>query len=362
MLENLTNDHPNLIWDKLEKNFVTMANVICPEREFKIRKDRPTYFTSNVSKQIAKRDRLFREAKLSNDKHKRKCLWSKATKKRQEVKSLLRRAKRDFITSELERHKKDPKKYWRSMNLFQNKGKRNAKIENIILSNGEKVNASMAAEVTNDYFCMVGSKLANNIVPTTRKFTIESVKCKFKWEMLPSEEQVLKKIGDLSDVKSSGIMQLNSKILNPCMKVAVRELTHLLNQCIRRGEFPTKWKQGIVVPIPKGNKIKTLNNIRPITLLPTPGKILEQFMHERIYMYLMENKLLSDKQTGFRKNFGIHDPIIDLVNFIHRCLNVKKQVVCIFVDMAKAFNSLNTTILLDKLHRMGFEGKSFLSY
>lgn len=74
-------------------------------------------------------------------------------------------------------------------------------------------------------------------------------------------------------------------------------------------------------------------------------------------MYLMENSLLSPKQSGFRKNYGIYDPTIDLVSFIHNSFNQRLNVLCIYIDMAKAFNSLDVNILLEKLYSLGFEGK-----
>lgn len=109
---------------------------------------------------------------------------------------------------------------------------------------------------------------------------------------------------------------------------------------------------GTVVPIPKGNKVW---NIRPISLLPTPGKVWEHIMHQHIYQYLSENRLLSPKQTGFRKYYGIHDATIYLFKFIHNKFNEKQLVLCIFIDMAKAFNSLNISILLSKLSRLGLK-------
>lgn len=132
----------------------------------------------------------------------------------------------------------------------------------------------------------------------------------------------------------------------------------MLNLCVDRGVFRDSWKVGTVVPIPKNNKSRSPENIRPISLLPTPGKVLEHLIHHRIYQYLSEHKLLSDKQVGLRKFYGIHDATIDLVNFIHTKFNEKKQVLCIYVDMAKAFYALSIDILLEKLQRLGFEGKA----
>lgn len=76
-------------------------------------------------------------------------------------------------------------------------------------------------------------------------------------------------------------------------------------------------------------------------------------IHKRLYTYLESNALLCREQSGFRRNHGTHDPIIDLIGFINKRFNEGKYVVCIFVDLAKAFNSLDCRILVEKLSRLG---------
>lgn len=207
----------------METKFVRVAETLCPERDFEIRKNQPVYFNSNISNQIVKRDQLFKEAWLANDKTKREKLWSKATRKRQEIKSLLRKAKRNYVTSELETHKNNPKKYWRAMNSFMNRGKTSAKIDEIILSNGAKAHGMVTAEATNSYFCKVGSNLAKDIVPSEQKFTTEGVKCKFKWGFSIMEHEVETEVLKLSNAMSSGLMHLGCRILNPCLKMSIGE-------------------------------------------------------------------------------------------------------------------------------------------
>lgn len=112
----------------------------------------------------------------------------------------------------------------------------------------------------------------------------------------------------------------------------------------------------MVIPIPKEKKKRTVENIRPISLLPCPGKIFENILHKRIYTYLESNQLLCPEQCGFRRNFGTHDPIIDLFNFVNRQFNDRNFVICVFVDLAKAFNSLDCSILVKKLSGLGFGG------
>lgn len=350
---------PNLLWYNLRGRYDEVNDKLCPIREYKIKRDRPEYFTTEISNLILTRDKLFKKARTTPDKAKQKILWKKAVIKRKAVRSSIREAKRKYVTSTLEENKKNPKQYWRTMNRFLNRGKKKGTITNIVRLDGTKATGLDAAEMVNDFFCMIGSNLAKKITPATKRFTIESVRCKFKWGSKIPHDDVRKEILALNDGKSSGFSGITSRVLNLCLQSTVPEFVTILNSCVDKGVFPTCWKEGIVVPIPKGDKVKVLENIRPISLLPTPGKILEHLMHHRMYLYLMEHGLLSSKQAGFRKNYGIQDPTIDLIRFVHDRFNERKNVLCIYIDMAKAFNSLAIDILLAKLENLGFQG-SFL--
>lgn len=243
------------------------------------------------------------------------------------------------------------------MSKFLNRRRSGATISEIFVEGRGKIGGVQAAELMNTYFCEIGTVLAKRVPPAVNKFYIDKVNCKFKWGYDISESEVRKEVLALSSNKSSGLPHLNCKALNIFLDICVMEFTSLLNLCVSSGIFPDKWKEGTVIPIPKGNKKLSLENIRPISLLPTPGKVLEHFMYRQIYMYFMEHELFTRKQSGFRKYYGIHDPTIDLVKFIHTQFNQKLFVVCTYIDMAKAFNSLDINILMYKLSQLGFGGK-----
>lgn len=349
--------NPNDIWSDLDKKFTAVSDTLCPVRDFVIKNDRPVYFTTELSNLIQTRDNLYKKARAITNRDERKKIWKKALKKRNEVRTKLRTLKRAHVMTTFEENKKKPKKYWKAMNSFLHKGKRDEPIKEILVNDSKKISGREAADVINQYFCRVGSDFASKIIPTDKIFAQDRVNCKFRWGFPITEAEVYREILALSNNKSSGIRHLNCRILKLCLQNCRLEFTQLLNSCVTQGIFPAKWKEAVVVPIPMGGKAMTLSNIRPISLLPTPGKILERFMHHRIYLYLMENNLFSSKQTGLRKHFGIHDATIDLVNFIHLGFNKRNHVLCIFVDMAKAFNSLDVNIHLSKLERLGFEGQ-----
>lgn len=88
----------------------------------------------------------------------------------------------------------------------------------------------------------------------------------------------------------------------------------VFNNCLDSGSFPQLWKESIMVPIPKKQNPKYLNNLRPISLIPLPGKLLERIIHKHLYLYLESNLLLNDRQGGFRKEMDTSYTIMELVN------------------------------------------------
>ena len=101
-----------------------------------------------------------------------------------------------------------------------------------------------------------------------------------------------------------------------------------------------------MVPIYKGGDKENTGNYRPISLLPLPGKILEKIVHLRVSDFLDENEFLTEHQGGFRKGFSTTSTIADLTDDIFSEINMGSTTVAAFVDLKKAFDMVDTAILL----------------
>lgn len=149
--------------------------------------------------------------------------------------------------------------------------------------------------------------------------------------------------------KSSGIRGLSSRILKDAMTIMSEEFTFLMNVSIYTGKVPHLWKKATVIPIPKIKNPSNVADLRPISLLPLPGKTLEKFVHKDLITYLETHDLLSKNQFGFRPGLSTSDAITELIDGVGINLNSNKLTIATFVDFAKAFDTLDHTLILDKL-------------
>ena len=167
-----------------------------------------------------------------------------------------------------------------------------------------------------------------------------------------TQTQVFEQAKRLNTNKSSGMPDISAAIVKISLKTLNAEFTHLLNTSLATNKFPDDWKKATVTPIPKKGNLQLVNNYRPISLLPVPGKIMEKLVHTQLVDYNENNQLLSDHQYGFRRNRLTLHAVTQVVNHVSLNLNKKINTVAIFIDFKKAFDCLQFPVLIEKLVKL----------
>jgi retron-type reverse transcriptase len=145
-----------------------------------------------------------------------------------------------------------------------------------------------------------------------------------------------------------------------------KPLAHIFNLTFTTGIIPEQIKTSLVTPVFKSNEENKFENYRPISVLTCFAQLLEKLMYKRLIKYVEKKNILSDHQYGFRKNRSTELAIIELVNKMTKEIDHGKYTIGIFLDLSKAFDTIDHKILISKLEYYGIRGIArlwfFLSY
>ena len=127
---------------------------------------------------------------------------------------------------------------------------------------------------------------------------------------------------------------------------------------MEKGIWPNELKKAEITPIHKAKDKHSPNNYRPISLISNIAKIFEKLIHLRLLSFFNKYKIISDKQFGFRKNKSTKDALNLITNLIYDQLDSSEPIAVTFLDLAKAFDTVDDQILLDKLYNLGIRGNA----
>ena len=177
--------------------------------------------------------------------------------------------------------------------------------------------------------------------------------------------EVMILILQLDDSKALGHTDIPIKIIKISAPIIVPLFVKIINKSFDLGIFPKALKLAKVIPIFKAGSRLDVNNYRPISLLPTFSKIIEKLMHKRLFSFLETNQVLYKSQFGFQRGKSTQHSLIEIVERIRSCMENKKYGCGIFIDLKKAFDTVNHDILIQKLEHYGVRNVSlnwFSSY
>lgn len=323
------------------------------------------WITPGLLRCIRNRDRMHKQLKKSPDNETLQVTYKRY---RNFCNGLLRKIKRGYEKDRLNKAGTNSKKLWSFIKDVTHTKKINAtavELTKIQLTPQESVNA------VNEFFVNVAKTLADKVVQipyddhknSTQDPSFTSCN---SFVLLNTDEQEIEcLIKGLRSDCAVGIDGISSNFLKQHSKILTPHLTHIFNQCISTGVFPDSLKRALIHPIYKSGDRDRVNNYRPISVLPSLSKILERIMNGRLTKYLENNNILSDRQYGFRSKKSTNDAVHDLTNHIVKAMDKGSKPLAIFLDLAKAFDTVSIPKLILKLEALGVRGnqlKLFHSY
>ena len=284
------------------------------------------------------------------------------------IKILIRQSKRDYYTTFFEENKSDTKKTWEGIRQIVNISKKNRVVPvQLKYKNEIKTDKIDIAQSFNEFFVGIGNMVESKIPKGKTHFSA------FLGASSPNSiflkpvdnDEVLGIILNLKPSKACGPNSIPSNLLRVHGDSLCEPLKYILNMSLSQGIFPELLKDAIVCPIYKKKDKDKCENYRPISLLSNLSKLFERAMHTRLYEFIENSGNFYDKQFGFRKKYSTNHALLSIVEGIREKLDNKTFVCGVFIDLEKAFDTVNHKILLAKLQHYGIRGtanKWFASY
>ena len=252
------------------------------------------------------------------------------------------------------------KQTWLELKKLINKQNNKQNLPEAIKLNNELVtHPKQIADSFNDFFVNIGKNL-NESIASRRNYgdhITRSVQNSIYINPI-DPNNLIKTAKTLKPKLSSGHDNISNRLLLNIIDDIAEHFTHIVNLSFRNGIVPQNMKIAKVVPIHKSGDQTSLNNYRPISLLPVFSKLIEKLMYNQIMSFIDRNDILNKHQYGFRKNHTTTHPILHLLNHIADCTNKPNPelTMAIFIDLKKAFDTISHDILLNKLYKYGIRG------
>lgn len=311
------------------------------------------WFNNNIHKKIKERDKAYKKVKKypHNTEYEQQFRILK-----NQVTKLIKTSRTNLCSRKFQVAGNDMRKTWKVVSELMvgtNTSKKTA--PNKLTFKGSLLETDQQiSEGLNEYYTTMAQEL-NKQLPKKRINFQEIYQNQSIFMYRCTETELVEIIRSLSTSQSTGPDDINAKDIKEIFPIIKENLLSVINNCLKTGEFPESCKVSKVIPIyKKGSKILP-QNYRPISLTSIFSKILEKAIKNRFYRFLQ----LSSRQYGFQRGSSTLSAAVDLVEDITSKLESKNHVIVVFVDLQKAFDTVQHDTLLKKLFNSGIRGPAY---
>ena len=358
-------DDINLIVEQWTNMFSLILEKHAPVRNRRVSEKFSPWLTNDFKQLSATRDRLKKLAVRS----KSKILMEAYRQTRNKVNKLNTDLKREFFTNKIASEKGDLRNTWKTINTVLNKKSKTTQIAALQVDGRQVYDNDSIAESMNRFFCSIGNTLSDKIPKTSNpllenEYSVNPQNLRFKFDAI-NRSQLERVFGNFKTSKGSGPDGIANYFLKIGLPVIAVSLCDIFNLSIATGVFPNSWKIAKVAPIFKSGQSTDRSNYRPISVLPFLSRTFEKLVYNHLYDYLDKNRLLFSKQSGFRSLHSVVTCLLNCTNEWYINMDKGQYTAMVFIDLKKAFDTVDHEILLKKLTKygiIGLENNWFASY
>lgn len=273
-------------------------------------------------------------------------------------KKLIKRKKSEYIQTQIIESKNDQKLMWKNLKKIVKIKEVARNYDEIMFDNIRCEDNLEISDRFNNYFIDSVIAIQNEIdnIPRRRSdndnVRMNTINFKFRRVSLEEISEIILSFKSVI----GGKKLLTYGVLKDSVEIIAYFYMEIINECLQTGYFPEKWKLSTIVPIPKIAGTTKAEEFRPINTLPADEKIMEMVVKNQLMSYIENNKLLNDAQSGFRENHSCETALNLAVADWKEEINDGKVVVVVFLDLKRAFETIDRDILMEKIESMGIEG------
>ena len=370
-LEKINNDIMNHDWHKLldnanaDQGFINFHRILCetidkhaPEQNKRINPKkiiRDPWITSGIMKSLNKQRQMFK-SQIKGD-----VSTFNYKNYRNNLQKIIRYSRNKYLHEKCTEYRRDSRKLWRLINDMIRKTKnKQTMIEGLKIKNLMRYDPDTITNEFCEFFSTVGERFSGDIKTpenNTEYYLDRMTRNNSTLFLTPTNlEEVKDLITSLPNKTSSGHDSISNNLLKKLSPSITEPLTIVFNKSLESGMFPEEMKKADVVPLHKSKAEHECTNYRPISLLLTISKLLEKLMYKRTYYFLEQTDQLYHSQYGFRKSHSCETAIMELVSSIIKGKDDGFYTLALFIDLSKAFDTVDHKILLDKLDKHGIRG------
>ena len=360
---NLHINDPNLAYEGFQEKIDSIIKKYLPKRKMtnkEAKQCQKPWITNDILKLIHQRNNLHKKFVKAKNKDAKLLLHTRYKTIRNQIVSLCRQNKREYYHNYFMVNSNNLKNTWKGVKSIINLGKNDKSNPTSLLINDElNNNPSKIANEFNNYFTKIAEKIQSTIHTQGQDFNkYLQNKVEHNFFIKPTNQyEIIDTINTNINNKSSGPNSIPNIIFQSIKLFIAEPLADIINLSFSTGEYINKLKLSKVIPIykEKGDRLSSIN-YRPISLLSNINKIFEKLMHKRLYSFLEKQKCIYDYQFGFRKYHSTTHALIDLTEDVRKAIDNNTFSCGVFIDLQKAFDTVDHNILLKKLEHYGIRG------
>ena len=371
----------NNIYDKLEQaidsdpqenyaRFIALLNDAknkhLPRKRVRFNKHKhkkSKWTTNGILKSIKTKDTLYKKLVKANidDEIAYTNLKAEFTDYKKILRRSINEAKHSYYARTFALYKNDIKQTWSVIKDTLQRKKQSKTTAQFILNNRIITDLDEIANEFNAYFVDIGRLLSEQIHSdsSSQDYLLQRNKPNMNFNFVQVNEVYIDNvINKLKNKSSCGYDNISNKHIKYARSVLIKPLTLLINQCLHTGVYPSQLKMSRVKPLFKSGDKSLFSNYRPISLLPSLSKIFERVIFDQLLAYFTNNNLLCLNQFGFRPGHSTELAALRLVDHLITEMDRNRVPTNIYIDLSKAFDTLNHSILLEKLEYYGIADNS----